>query len=181
MIIETGTPRLRSQDCTGSTEECFVCDDPRSYVWAESGQLYCLAEVPDRPSTLTALLFGSLLLGAGIALSRRNITYLSGLGDEAASPAPVPSFDPSRSNRDAYIRTHTAKKFWGTSVLMSQGAESMRKLALRIRKSDTKTADDATRLSVYLDKVATESLEVAKEKDPVWVQHHMRRIGRSTK
>lgn len=128
-----------------------------------------------------ALILGGIFLGTGYSLSRRRNTYLSGLGDEAASPAPVPSFDPSRSNRDAYIRTHTAKKFWGTSVLMSQGAESMRKLALRIRKSDTQAADDATRLSVYLDKVAQESLEVAKEKDPVWVQHHMRRIGRSTK
>lgn len=110
-----------------------------------------------------ALIIGGAALLAGITLSRRSVSGgLYGLGDEP--------------RRDAFLRTHIAKKFWGTSVLMSQGAESMRKLSARVRSTDTAAADDADRLSKYLDQSSKQAIEAAQEYDSSWVSRRMARV-----
>jgi hypothetical protein len=114
------------------------------------------------------VIFGGIALGAGLWLSRQSSGSIGWLGDD---PAPSSSFDPSRSTKSAYQRTHIAKKFWGAAVLMSQTSESMGKLATRIRKSDPEAADDASRLAVWSLKSAKSALDMAKQYDPSWTEY----------
>lgn len=70
MIVETGRPVRIQADCTGGIERCFRCPEG-SYLWAEAGELRCLAEVPDRPSLLPLVALGGAALLFGVYAYRR--------------------------------------------------------------------------------------------------------------
>ena len=149
----------------------------------------------------TALL-GGLLLGTSVIVARRRHEDLLDLGwlgeDEASpviaprvsarvqraapvapvvSPRPASSYDPARSNKAAYARTHLAKRFWGATVLSSQAAMSMDKLAARIRSSDPSAAAQAKSVASAMRSSASESGKLALNYDEGWVRNRMGRSG----
>ena len=171
MTRETSRPVRVSEDCSGGIETCFRCE-PGSYLWTEGGEMFCVTDAPD---TKPAFLLGALLLGAGVVLSRRRAS--SGLGWLGDDPTPPSSFDPSRSNRAAYLRTHIAKKFWGATVLASQAAISMDKLAMRVRSSNPEAAGEATAISRMLQENVAAAGSLARKYDEPWVMNRLPRSG----
>lgn len=126
-------------------------------------------------NALPTLLLGSILLGTGLVLSRRSDGSLGSLGDEV--PAIPSSFDPSRSNRAAYLRTHAAKKFWGATILTAQAAVSMDKFAARIRSANPEAAGEAAGMSREFREAATRAGSFALKYDEPWVRNRMKRSG----
>lgn len=146
----------------------------------------------------TALL-GGLLLGTSVVIARRHEGSGFGwLGEDDAAPTiaprvsarvqrptvapvapprPASSYDPARSNKAAYARTHLAKRFWGATVLSSQAAMSMDKLAARIRSSDPSAAAQAKSVASAMRSSASESGKLALNYDEAWVRNRMGRSG----
>ena len=176
MIIEAARPVRVSEDCSGGIESCFRCRPgfrnlPDSYLFAEEGRLHCYAELPDPPLLAISgvlLIFGSVLLHKS---ARAGV--FSGLGDD---PNPPPSsFDPSRSNRAAFMRTHLAKKFWGSSILAAQGWDSMERLSRRIRSTDPDASGKAKAVANEMKTASQAASEIALAYDRPWVENRMRK------
>jgi hypothetical protein len=128
-----------------------------------------------RPVQIPILLLGGIALGVGVILSRHGGLSFIGLGDEATVAAS--SFDPERSNRAAFLRTHIAKKFWGATVLAAQAGDSMRKLSSRIRSDNPDAAGQAAAIANILRDASSEAVRLALKYDEPWVRNRMKKTN----
>jgi hypothetical protein len=125
-----------------------------------------------------ALLLGSGFLAAALYWAWvEKQTGLYGLGDDPFTPPAGGDYDPRKADKSAFLRTHIAKKFWGSTVLAAQGSVSLEKLNKRIRKYSPTAADEANAISHKLWNIHSESLALAKKYNEPWVAHRMQSAG----
>lgn len=123
------------------------------------------------------LLASGALLAAAIVWSRSNGGGLSGLGDDPFTPPPGGDYDPRKAGRSAFLRTHIAKKFWGSTVLAAQGSQSLSKMGKRIRQYSPTAASEADSLALKLWDIHSETLALANKYNEPWVALHMKTAG----
>ena len=102
----------------------------------------------------------------------RSGSGMNGLGDDPLAPPAGGDYDPRKADKAAFLRTHLAKKFWGSTVLAAQSSTSMRKLSHRIRKFSTTAADDALRVADDAWKLHVSTLSLAQKYNADWVKAH---------
>jgi len=120
---------------------------------------------------------GFLALAAYLSWSGSKSGELFGLGDDPLVPPAGGDYDPRKAGRDAFLRAHLAKKFWGSTVLAAQSSLSMRKLSGRIRKYSSTAADDARAIADEAFKLHLDSLKLAEKYNPEWVKVRMEKSG----
>jgi hypothetical protein len=86
-------------------------------------------------------------------------------------------YDPRKAGRNAFLRTHLAKKFWGSTVLAAQSSVSLNKLSKRIRKYSAPAADDAARAADEAWKLHASTLALARKYNAEWVKAHAEQRG----
>jgi hypothetical protein len=105
-----------------------------------------------------------------VAQCMKRYGRLDGLGDDPLAPAA--DQDPRKADKISFLRTHLAKKYWGSTVLAAQSSTSLRKLSQRIRKYSSSAADDALRAADDAWKLHVNTLALAQKYDADWVKTH---------
>lgn len=117
-------------------------------------------------NTQAGWIFGTALMAVAVVWSRGEANgALSGLGDDPSPPA-----SPSGSNKSEYLRTHIAKKFWGTAVLGAQASESLTKLSGRVRSFSPEASQTAAELAGQMHDIHMRALATAQKYNEPWVR-----------
>jgi len=122
---------------------------------------------------------GFLALAAYLSWSGSKSGELFGLGDDPLVPPAGGDYDPRKAGRDAFLRAHLAKKFWGSTVLAAQSSTSLNKLSKRIRKYSPEAADEALKAADEAWKLHFTTLKLAQKYNPEWVKLRSEKSGQT--